>query len=456
MQKSAAPSAPQNPAPGGGDSPRCNITFAQAGVATVRVAVTDSAGKRITGAYSVVVGGGGGGNVDMNCHNPEVANDTRGGPVLFNGGLHEYCSFGLGLWCNVPGHSGQPAGTRAVDQGYHIASPSIGDLYCDWQGSSNWSGTVQSSTPKGAHDSSNATFSDGWTCDPDDYNQAITVHFYKDGPVGGGGVFVGAATANLARESAVGDQCGGNRNHGFSFPTPDSLKDGNAHQVYAYALNIGPAANNPLLSGSPKTMPPISRTGVIQGFKLVGDNVQQNPPAGETVTMDNGSPTTANPYFFTNVPAGNHTVSVTVPSGWSVGYTLCVNRTDCHGNTPTQGNSVNVDVPACGYADLWWHYTSNGNCTQGYTGTHNTVGLPNGDTRFLCFNARWYDCGWELNDPNWETKATNGQAVGSWSCNLPSARWDRQQSNIGTLIWAAKLDGSPWSGPIVVNGNTPN
>ncbi|OGY99909.1 MAG: hypothetical protein A3C11_03230 [Candidatus Sungbacteria bacterium RIFCSPHIGHO2_02_FULL_49_12] len=445
----ATANTPQNCA---SNSPTCIVSFPNAGIFPVSVKVTDNLyHKSVVQSTLVTVGGGGG--LDSNCHNPEVANDTRGGPVLFNGGGHEYCSFGLGLWCDVPGLAGQPAGTRSVAQGYRVASPSMGDIYCDWQGSSNWSSAIQGNGPKGSHDASNATVSTGWTCDPDDYNQAITVHFYGDGPAGSG-TLLGAATANLARESAVGDQCGGNANHGFSFSTPGSLKDGNEHRVYAYAINIGPATNNPLLAGSPKIIPVVSG-GTIQGYKIIGNTAQQNPPAAETVTLDNGSPNTGNPYFFTNVPAGNHTVKVAVPSGWSVGYTLCINRTDCHGNTPTSGNSVNVDVPAGGYADLWWHYTSvppSGDCTGGgYTGTNNVVGLSNGDTRFLCKDSRWYDCGWELNDPAWETKAANGQHVGGWTCNLPAAQWQK-----GTMTFAAKLNGSPWSGSVVVNYNAPN
>src|SRR3989344_2308477 len=68
--------------------------------------------------------------------------------------------------------------------------------------------------------------------------------------------------------------------------------------------------------------------------------------------------TNVNPYMFSNVSAGSHVVSVGVPAGWSVGYTLCYNATTCHNNAPTPGNSVTVDVPAGGYSDLWWHYTA--------------------------------------------------------------------------------------------------
>jgi hypothetical protein len=115
-------------------------------------------------------------------------------------------------------------------------------------------GGTSGSTPKGWHDSSNCTASYGWTCDADNYSQAIEVHFYKDGPVGGTGVFIGSTLANQTREAAVGAECGGNPNHGFVFNTPDSLKDGQTHTIYAYAINLGPAGGNPVLSGSPKTI----------------------------------------------------------------------------------------------------------------------------------------------------------------------------------------------------------
>jgi len=92
----------------------------------------------------------------------------------------------------------------------------------------------------------------GWACDPDDYAAAMQVHFYADGPAGTGS-FVGATTANLVREAAVGDLCGGKNNHGYAFSTPASLKDGRKHTIYVYAINT-PAGNNPQLTDSPKTI----------------------------------------------------------------------------------------------------------------------------------------------------------------------------------------------------------
>ncbi|MDO8729050.1 MAG: discoidin domain-containing protein [bacterium] len=102
----------------------------------------------------------------------------------------------------------------------------------------------------------------------------------------------------------------------------------------------------------------VAPPGNIQGVKVkMPGNQNVTPPGGELVSLDGDSPTSANPYFFNNISAGKHTVSVIVPSGWSVGYTLCTNSVTCHTNIPTLGNSVTVNVPSGGYADLWWHYT---------------------------------------------------------------------------------------------------
>ena len=105
--------------------------------------------------------------------------------------------------------------------------------------------------PIGAHDSSGCDSLSGWACDADDFSKPLDVHFYAGGPAGTGS-FVGTAKADLQREAAVGQLCGGKARHGFSFPTPASLKDGRSHAIYAYAINVGPAGGNPLLPGSPK------------------------------------------------------------------------------------------------------------------------------------------------------------------------------------------------------------
>lgn len=122
----------------------------------------------------------------------------------------------------------------------------------------------------------------------------------------------------------------------------------------------GATTGYPIVSQSFRTpacnVPAIS---TIQGYKVLmpGNDPNPNPPAGFTVRLDDGSPITSNPYTYAQIPAGSHTVSVSVPAGWNAGYTMCINNTNCHGNAPTAGNSVAVDAPAGGYVDLWWHLT---------------------------------------------------------------------------------------------------
>lgn len=107
--------------------------------------------------------------------------------------------------------------------------------------------------PVGWHDTSSCSLITGWACDADNFNQALEIHIYKDGQAGSGAAGLGGYIANVPREAAVGAQCGGNSVHGFSIPYPDAWKDGAAHTIYTYAINVGGGNNNPLLSGSPKS-----------------------------------------------------------------------------------------------------------------------------------------------------------------------------------------------------------
>jgi len=93
----------------------------------------------------------------------------------------------------------------------------------------------------------------------------------------------------------------------------------------------------------------------IQGYK----QPNQSPFSTQTVYLDGGSGTTAQPYFFTNVPANSiHRVNVSAPSGSAVGYTLCYDSIGCHNVTPTPGSQVYIcSNRLTSYADLWWHYT---------------------------------------------------------------------------------------------------
>ncbi|MFN0061799.1 MAG: hypothetical protein ACKVPX_04690 [Myxococcaceae bacterium] len=77
------------------------------------------------------------------------------------------------------------------------------------------------------------------------------------------------------------------------------------------------------------------------------------------------------------------------------------------------------------FADIGRRIVNPGlNCRTLLPGQNDTVGLSNGDPRFLCLENQWFDCGWEGNDPAWEIKAQHGQRIGRWTCDSSVGRWN--------------------------------
>ncbi len=89
--------------------------------------------------------------------------------------------------------------------------------------------------------------------------------------------------------------------------------------------------------------------------------------------------------------------------------------------------------------------TSGRDCGLLSVGQSDTLSFNNGDKRFLCFDSRWYDCGWEGGDSYWETKATNGQVVGSWTCNLSSSLWYKATTLVGDFNHDKVVNSLDWS-----------
>lgn len=116
---------------------------------------------------------------------------------------------------------------------------------------------ASSTQPKGFLDLASCDQIAGWSCDPDQYRKTTSVHFYKDGEAGKGGTFVGSAKADQPREETVKQACGGYAERGYSYPVPDSLKDGQEHAIYAYGLDTAGGVAS-LLLGSPKQITCIS------------------------------------------------------------------------------------------------------------------------------------------------------------------------------------------------------
>lgn len=208
--------------------------------------------------------------------------------------------------------------------------------------------------PKGNHDATSCTVTTGWTCDPDNYSQGIDVHLYKDGPAGTG-TFMGATTANGAREAAVGAQCGGNSNHGFTFNMPVSIYDGAAHPIYTYAINIGNGNANPLLTSSPISVTcPRSITNIHVYNDNNGNGVEDAGETGssaKTVTVSGngaGSYTTdvSGNIQLTNLLPGSSTATITLPSGWTT--TTANPATASYPPSPAQLNfGIKPPAPTC-------------------------------------------------------------------------------------------------------------
>ncbi|MDO8728812.1 MAG: hypothetical protein Q7K26_02850 [bacterium] len=167
--------------------------------------------------------------------------------------------------------------------------------------------------------------------------------------------------------------CGGSRDAVRRWTAPGS---GNAH-ITGSVFDAAAGGGNGVLVTIKKNGVNLWQQAIFNNTKSYdlntpvssGDNIdfQVNDNGGNTfdstgfdprIEFASGSQTNLNPYFFNNTSVGNHTVSVSVPAGWSVGHTLCYNETTCHNNVPTPGNTATVNVPAGGFADLWWHYTS--------------------------------------------------------------------------------------------------
>lgn len=157
-------------------------------------------------------------------------------------------------------------------------------------------------------DGANCNNFSGWAGDRDVPNQALEVRFYADGDINSG-TLIGSTTANGEREAVVCSALGGTNcsvcpaaqpqcQHGFEFSTPQSLKDGNNHQIYAYGINApGTSGDNTLLSGAPQTIncQPLANAW----FKTQGGDVHGNSEVGTTIP-----PTAPAGTYFSSMPAG--------------------------------------------------------------------------------------------------------------------------------------------------------
>jgi hypothetical protein len=134
--------------------------------------------------------------------------------------------------------------------------------------------TAWAAAPIGYFDGATCAQTWGWTCDADNWGTVLDIHFYADGP-SGNGAFIGGTKANVSRPDVAG-VCGGTTAHGFNLPPSPLVKLGDAHAIYAYALDPqgGPAT---LLTWSPRALTcprEVARAGLTYfGFHGQGGNL---------------------------------------------------------------------------------------------------------------------------------------------------------------------------------------
>ncbi|HEY0908158.1 MAG TPA: PKD domain-containing protein [Candidatus Paceibacterota bacterium] len=157
-------------------------------------------------------------------------------------------------------------------------------------------------SPIGFIDGASCDVITGWTYDPDNSSVSNGVHFYTDN-----NVLIGNTEADQPRQD-VNDANGVSGNHGFSFPTPASLKDGQTHNIYAYGLNTNGAGENAILSGSPKQITGCTTDGGSGG----PGPILNLPPHAPTVTPTSGSGAANVSHTFT--------ANTTDPEGDNVDY----------------------------------------------------------------------------------------------------------------------------------------
>ncbi len=115
-------------------------------------------------------------------------------------------------------------------------------------------------------------------------------------------------------------------------------------------------------------------TSTIEGYKVDQGGDPNNPLIKDIplyyaccTLSGNSNPKPENPYFFTNLPHGNHEIDINqtdVPAGWIVKYTLCFDAGSfCPNPDPgtlmtLSGGVYKVVVDTSGHntADLWFHF----------------------------------------------------------------------------------------------------
>jgi hypothetical protein len=274
--------------------------------------------------------------------------------------------------------------------------------------------------PIGALDSASCTSIDGWAFDPDAPATSILVHLYD------GGTYVGQFTANTSRPD-VNNAYGITGNHGFSIPTPSSLKDGLSHSLTVYSINT-PAGNNPPTSGSPKTIsgctPPVPTIDITPknttGTVGVPFNYTVTSSGGSGSTMDTVNWIAPNQGLW-NWQNGSLGATVSPGNGYS-SFPATSNKTTVYSFTPSTVGTYTILGGVLDYNATRWTTTPNYTLVVTAPGGPDTCGPGSGTTPKLSEPTGTEACAQgtlNSNSPADTTLAWNWSCGTVTSCSAP-------------------------------------
>lgn len=289
----------------------------------------------------------------------------------------------------------------------------------------------------------NCSYIGGWAWDPDGPNTAIQIHIYHNG----------SFYTNISAGDYRAD-LPGNGYHGFSYTIPAAWKDGAAHTINIYAIDLN-GDGNPQITYSPISSlvcaPPTVDIRANGSNGPISINYNTSATLSWTSTnatscalfvngLNTGWTGTTQP----NVPTGNMTSSNTY-------------RVDCSGGNGTATDSVIINInqqPTCTSA------TPDGEWTVATTGNRTTQALGVSGATSVTFPT-WTDTGGQ-DDIIWYTGVQSGS---TWTVNIPlSSHWEVGNVNVhvymnNTNYSGIFCDSASFtrlnSGTINVNSNTP-
>jgi len=194
--------------------------------------------------------------------------------------------------------------------------------------------------PQGYVDGASCSHIGGWSVDFDSPDAFVTIEIYRGGPIGVGSL----ATTTIANQfrQDINDLYG--ENHAFGINTPSVFKDGYAHTMYIYAIDLQTSSRTLLL--------PTPQSGLSNPISITCNTAPVITLAGANpMTIIRGSAFTEPGYTAMDNEAGNITSAVVVGGTVNTAvvgqYILTYNVSDPQGLAATQvSRTVNVlDVP---------------------------------------------------------------------------------------------------------------